>query len=99
MNASVPILKRRNLWGDINWFALHTKPRHENFAARNVSALGVEAFFPRLEVERLAHGNVQTCIKALFPGYFFARFRPEDSLESVECSRGVLYVVSSGRFP
>jgi transcriptional antiterminator RfaH len=35
----------------------------------------------------------------LFPGYFFARFCPRDSLELVERARGVLRVVSSGRFP
>lgn len=99
MNSSGPIAKCRNLWKEINWFALHTKPRRENFAATNVSALGVESFLPQLKAERLEHGAGRTIIKPLFPGYFFARFRPEDSLERVECSRGVLHVVSSGRFP
>jgi transcriptional antiterminator RfaH len=99
MNASVPIVKCSNLWGEINWFALHTKPRREIFAAQNVAALGVESFLPRLKVERFGSDALRTIIKPLFPGYFFARFRPEDSLESVECSRGILHVVSSGRFP
>src|SRR5215472_5979633 len=91
--------KRCDLWKDINWFALHTKPRRENFAVTNVSALGVESFLPRLKTERSVHGVARAIIKPLFPGYFFARFRPEDSLDSVECSRGVLGVISSGRFP
>jgi transcriptional antiterminator RfaH len=38
-------------------------------------------------------------VRPLFPGYFFARFCPRDSLELVECARGVLRVISSGRFP
>ena len=37
--------------------------------------------------------------KPLFPGYFFARFCPENALELVECCRGVLRVVGSGRVP
>lgn len=99
MNSSFSTVKRSDLWRDINWFALHTKPRRENFASTNISRLGIESFLPRFNAERLVHGSARTIIKPLFPGYFFARFRPEDSLESVECSRGVLHVVSSGRFP
>ena len=97
--SPAPIPKCSNLWRDTNWFALHTKPRRENFASTNVSRLGIEPFLPLLKAERLVHGAARTIIKPLFPGYFFARFRPEDFLESVECSRGVLRVVSSGRFP
>jgi transcriptional antiterminator RfaH len=99
MNSSVPFAKCSNLWGDINWFALRTKPRRENFAAMNVSGLGIESFLPRLKAERLVRGAAQTIIKPLFPGYFFARFRPEKSFESVKATRGVLQVVSSGRMP
>ena len=67
--------KRCDLWRDINWFALHTKPRRENFAVTNVSALGVESFLPRLKTEHSVHGVARAIIKPLFPGYFFARFR------------------------
>jgi transcriptional antiterminator RfaH len=99
MSSSGVIAKCSKLWTDTNWFALHTKPRREDFAAKSVSALGLESFLPRLKVERLVHGATRTVIKPLFLGYFFARFRPEDSIESVKSSRGVLHVVSSGRFP
>jgi transcriptional antiterminator RfaH len=99
MNCSYPIVKSRDLWTEINWFALHTKPRRENFAITNVSLLGVESFLPRLKIERLVSDIAQKVVKPLFPGYFFARFCPEDFLEPVECSRGVLRVIKSGRFP
>lgn len=99
MSSSGVIAKCSQLWTDINWFALHTKPHREDFAAKNVSALGLESFLPRLKVERLVRGATRTVIKPLFLGYFFARFRPEDSIESVKSSRGVLRVISSGRFP
>jgi transcriptional antiterminator RfaH len=99
INISQDAPRRLDLWNDSHWFAIHVKPRRENFASKNISALGIESFLPRLKAERLVHGAARTIIKPLFPGYFFARFRPEDSLELVECSRGVLQVVSSGRFP
>jgi transcriptional antiterminator RfaH len=99
MTSSLPSAKCGNLWKDVNWFALHTKPQRENFAVANVSALGVESFLPRLKAERLEHGVAKRIIKPLFPGYFFARFCPESSFESVKAACGVLQVVSSGRMP
>jgi len=99
MNSSHPIAKSGDLWKDINWFAIHAKPRRENFAATNVGALGIEVLLPRVKVERLVRGAAQQGTKPLFPSYFFARFRPEDSFESLKGARGVLQIVSSGRIP
>jgi transcriptional antiterminator RfaH len=99
MNCSSPIRKSSDLWRDINWFAIHAKTRRENIAAMNISALGVEILLPRIRAERLQRSVVRTGTKALFPGYFFARFCPESFFEQVKSSRAVLQVVSSGRFP
>jgi transcriptional antiterminator RfaH len=88
-----------DLWSEVNWFAIHTKSRRESFAAANLYALGLGILFPQIKVERLMRGSAQQMIKPLFPGYFFARFCPENSLESVKAARGVLRVVSSGRMP
>ena len=99
MNSSGPIVKWSNLWGEINWFALHAKPRRENFAVTNVNALSVETMLPLVKVERLVRGAARMAAKPLFSGYFFARFCPENSFELVKHSRGVLHVVSSGRIP
>jgi transcriptional antiterminator RfaH len=82
-----------------NWFAIHAKPRRESFAETNVRTLGHDVFLPKLRVEGVARGKRCLSSKPLFRGYFFARFCPEISLESVKCARGVLQVVSSGRFP
>jgi transcriptional antiterminator RfaH len=99
MNAPGPIAKCSNLWREINWFAIHAKTRKESFAATSINALGVEILLPRIKFERSVRSVVQMATKPLFPGYLFARFCPEDSFESVKCSRGVLQVVSSGIFP
>jgi transcriptional antiterminator RfaH len=86
-------------WRDINWFAIHTKPRRENFASQNIGALGIKVLLPRIKVERLIRGVAREGTKPLFPGYFFARFSPVDAFESVKATQGVLRVVSSGRTP
>jgi len=99
MTSSDPIAKSIDLWREVNWFAIHAKPRRESFAAANICALGLVILFPRIKVERLVRSSAQQMVKPLFPGYFFTRFSPEISLESVKAARGVLQVVSSGRLP
>jgi transcription antitermination factor NusG len=91
--------KSIDLWQVTSWFVIHTKTRREKFAAANVSALDIEIVLPLVKVERLTRIRSQQRAKPLFPGYFFARFCPEISCESVKSSRGVLRVVSSGKFP
>jgi transcriptional antiterminator RfaH len=86
-------------WRDVNWFAIHAKPRRESFAYQNIGALGIEVLLPRIKVERLIRGAARQGTKPLFPGYFFARFSPVDAFESVKATQGVLRVVSSGRTP
>ena len=99
MNSFDPIVKSNDLWRGTHWFAIHAKPRRENFAAISVRAVGIGILLPRVKVERLVGGAAQEGTKPLFPGYFFARFCPEDSFESVKGARGVLQVVSAGRIP
>jgi transcriptional antiterminator RfaH len=99
MISSDRIVKSIDLWRENNWFAIHTKPRRESFASKNIGTLGIEVLFPRIKVERLLRGTAEQGVKPLFPGYFFARFCPENSFESVKATRGVLQVVSSGRTP
>ena len=86
--SSEPIHKPLGIWRQTNWFAIHAKSRREGFASTNISALDIEILFPRVKVERLVRGAAQQQTKPLFPGYFFARFCPENSFESVKATRG-----------
>jgi transcriptional antiterminator RfaH len=96
LNAGV---RSNDPWRNTSWFAIHTKPRRESFACTNIRAIGIEVLLPRVRIERLIRGAAQPGSKPLFSGYFFARFCPADSFESVKTTRGVLQVVSSGRIP
>lgn len=84
---------------DINWFAVHVKRFREIVAASSVRALGLETFLPLVKVDCPEHAVIKVDSKALFPGYFFARFSPAVFLNSVECARGVLQVIKSGLYP
>ena len=91
--------KSRDLWRDVSWFAIQAKPRRETFAAKNIEKLGIDVLLPRIRFERLIRGTAHSGNKPLFPSYFFSRFCPEASFESVKATRGVLRVVNSGRIP
>ena len=91
--------KSSDLWRDVSWFAIQSKPRRETFAAKNIEQLGIEVLLPRIKFERLIRGAARSGNKPLFPGYFFSRFCPESSFESVKATRGVLRVVNSGQIP
>jgi transcriptional antiterminator RfaH len=99
MSSCHPDPKSCDPWRNVSWFAIQVKPRRETFAAKNIEKLGIEVLLPRIRFERWVRGSAQPATKPLFPGYFFSRFSPEASFESVKVTRGVLRVVNSGRIP
>jgi transcription antitermination factor NusG len=90
---------RVDFWQKTNWFAIETKAYREDLAAKRVGKLGLEVFLPRIREERSVCGVVRSVTKALFPGYFFSRFCPFVSLDTVRHSHGVSRVVGSERYP
>jgi transcription antitermination factor NusG len=90
---------RVDFWQRTSWFAVETKAHHEDLATRRVEKLGLEVFLPRIREEQSVCGVVRSVTKALFPGYFFARFCPFVSLNAVRYSYGVSRVVGSERIP
>jgi transcriptional antiterminator RfaH len=92
-------VKNMRFASQLNWFAVHAKRFRETLGAASVSALGVEVFLPLASAELARNSVIKHRFIPLFPGYFFARLDPQRSLEPVEASRGVLYVVKAGAFP
>jgi transcriptional antiterminator RfaH len=86
---------------ELNWYAIHTKPRQEERATNNLIAWGVETFTPRLKEKRLNSftGQPMQIIKPLFPSYIFARFDARTMLHKVWYTRGVHAVLSFGGRP
>jgi hypothetical protein len=91
------IFQTMNIWTETSWFALQSRPHHEDLAAGSVANLALETFLPRIRQETLVCGFER--MVPLFPGYFFARFTPTLSLERVRYARGVLRVAGSTGYP
>ena len=76
------------------WYAIYTKPRQEERAAKNLVAWGIEAVFPRS-----GEGRDSTISTPFFPQYIFARFDINLMLRKVYFTRGISHVVSFAGVP
>ena len=56
-----------------SWYVLHTHPRKEKVLYRQVSAAGIEAFYPYIPAHPV--NPRASKIKAYFPGYMFVRVK------------------------
>ena len=90
---------RSDFWRETNWFAVQSRPNHETLGSVAVAKHGVEVFFPRVKQEELTDGAVRVVTKALFKGYFFARFCPLILFDTVRHCSGVLRVLGAERLP
>jgi transcriptional antiterminator RfaH len=77
-----------------SWFVLHTKPKQEERAARNLEAWRVETFVPR--ISSLRHASAT---EILFPGYIFVCCETDMLFRRLVFTRGVAHVVSFGGKP
>ena len=84
-----------------SWYAIHTHPKQENRAEKNLQAWNVETFFPRIRGCRFNEftGEPSYFTKPLFSGYLFARFQLDKLLHKVRLTRGVHSVVCIGDEP
>jgi transcriptional antiterminator RfaH len=73
----------------LHWYVVQSKPREEERARYFLEEKGFDTYLPMMEVLKVrGFKNVKT-ESALFPGYLFCRFNPDDSLAHVRWTRGV----------
>ena len=73
----------------LKWFVVQSKPREEERARYFLEEKGFYTYLPMMEVLKVrGFKNVKT-ESALFPGYLFCRFNPDESLAHVRWTRGV----------
>jgi transcriptional antiterminator RfaH len=79
------------------WYCARTKPKHEHIAAATLRKnLGLEAFLPRLRVERATKRGAMHTIEPLFPCYLFVRCVIEEMLDEIKHTNGVSSLVRFG---
>jgi len=85
----------------LSWYVIHTHPKQEDRAERNLIAWGINTFTPKIrEVRHTKYSRAASyAIKPLFPRYIFAKFKIRDSLHKLRFTRGVHEVVSFSEWP
>lgn len=78
-----------------NWYAVHTRSRHEKKTVWDLEERSVEAFLPMREVLCRWKDRKKRIHVPLFPGYLFVRIDPRDSLD-VLGAKGVVRILGSG---
>ena len=80
------------------WFAVQTRTRYENLAAKQLSGRGYEVFLPFYQCKRRWSDRMQEFDVPLFPGYLFCRFNLLDRLP-ILTTPGVIQIVGIGKTP
>lgn len=76
------------------WFVVHTLPRSEESALKNLQAQGLEAFLPCYQRTRRHARKVDVVLAPLFPRYLFVALDLKvDRWLAVESTRGVAYII------
>ena len=78
------------------WRCVHTKPKSEHIAARNVQMIGhdgIDVFCPRVRFCKSTKRGKVWFVESMFPGYIFVRFDLFRSLRAVNGAHGVTRVI------
>ena len=86
------------LGGALPWFAVRVRARFEATAKQMLQGKELETFFPSYQSRSYRTDRVKMVERALFPGYVFCRFDPNNWLPVMK-TPGVLEVVSFGGKP
>lgn len=81
----------------MSWYCVRTKPRHEHIAAATLRKnLGLEAFLPRLRMERATRRGAVSVVEPLFPCYLFVRCFLEEKMDEIKHTNGISSLVRFG---
>ena len=82
------------------WYAVNTKPKNEDFAARQLQHKGVEVFLPKIQVHRKRGAKKVALLEPLFPGYLFVYIAPVTRLvHQINWTPGVRRLLCTGDTP
>lgn len=88
------------IFNKMHWFAIQAHPCAKTAAEFSLRSLSVETMLPVVRRPRPhATRAARLVVRALFPGYLFARLCAADSLRAATYSRGVVLVVPAGDRP
>ena len=86
----------------MDWYVIHTKPRQEKRALKNLLGQGYDCYLPELHREKLYAGVIQINSEPLFPRYLFIRLDSSQGGKSwapIRSTLGVSRLVTFGAEP
>jgi transcription antitermination factor NusG len=84
--------------GELPWFALQVRTRHETGVAGFLEAKGYKQFVPLYKARKRWSDRIKVTEAPLFPGYLFCRFDPQHRLPILK-TPGVIQIVGYNRIP
>jgi len=79
--------------GELRWYALWTRSRHEQAVRDQLERKRIQAFLPTVTRWSRWKDRKKRVDWPLFPGYCFARFDPRERLPVLKCT-GVVNIIS-----
>jgi Transcription antiterminator len=85
----------------MRWYVIYTKAQEEDRAEKNLTAWGIETFYPKIKKRQLNQftGKAIYFSRPLFPRYLFVRFDVEKTLHKIHNTHGVQKVVGFNCIP
>ena len=80
---------------ELPWFAVKVRTRSEALTASALRDKGYDCFYPTFRERRVYRDRKKIVESAIFPGYLFCRFDPENKLPILNTA-GVNYIVGFG---
>jgi transcriptional antiterminator RfaH len=77
----------------MHWYAIYTKPKHENSVTSRLQQYGIEVLNPKSRFKKYRGGRLTEVIEPFFPCYVFAKFDRYTALRLLKYAKGVRYVV------
>jgi transcription antitermination factor NusG len=84
--------------GDLPWYAVYTRSRHEQFVQRQLESKGIVNLLPLYQKVSRWKDRTKKIHVPLFPGYLFVRVAWENRLEVLRAF-GVVRIISNGVQP
>lgn len=78
---------------ELHWYAIWTRSRHESVVRDQLRDRQIDAFLPTITRWSRWKDRKKKIDWPLFPGYCFARFDPNNTLQILKCN-GVVNIVS-----
>jgi transcriptional antiterminator NusG len=79
--------------GEVSWFAIWTRSRHEQVVREQLERKRIEVFLPTVTRWSRWKDRKKKIDWPLFPGYCFARFDPRERMPIIKCA-GVVNIIS-----